>query len=138
MKNYWVGLLSLDDNTSKTVLFDPACQYAKSSLVKLYISELNRVVHYKKDLVRPNLKKLHADDLSSITAINCYEKFKQRPVEHFHREYFLDSDHSHYYDDGASLELLNELYDDACDYARSEEEGWFYSDTDSDSESIPG
>lgn len=128
MNHYWIGELKLTGQPPLTVLYDPSDQEVIEESVRLFVSQLRQCVVYKKDLIRSYLKTI---DRRTGSARCCLSRYREHVRVLFQADSNVDSIETYLdqYFESNLEELLKELDDDAMDYARSNEDGWFYADS---------
>lgn len=137
IKILWFGFIDEGYGFGSIVAFDRTTRSdQKDKYVELFHFERNEIILYDKSIVRPRLRRLTHQEktrlpevISVFIQVNALLEIERLAKEYSWSENELSSDEFK-----AREEVRKEVFDEASDYSescfRSENEGWFYSDTD--------
>jgi hypothetical protein len=137
IKILWFGFIDEGYGFGSIVAFDRTTRSdQKDKYVELFHFERNEIILYDKSIVRPRLRRLTNQEktrlpevISVFIQVNALLEIERLAKEYSWSENELSSDEFK-----AKEEVRKEIFDEASDYSescfRSENEGWFYSDTD--------
>jgi len=137
IKILWFGFIDEGYGFGSIVAFDRTTRSdQKDKYVELFHFDRNEIILYDKSIVRPRLRRLTHQEttrlpevISVFIQVNALLEIERLAKEYSWSENELSSDEFK-----AKEEVRKEIFDEASDYSescfRSENEGWFYSDTD--------
>ncbi len=133
MATLWFGFINEGDGIGSIVVFDKSTfSDPTDKYVCLFNFKRNEIIIYVKNIIRPRLRRLNSQEKSmQLTVTSAYlQASKMLEIERRAKELEWDNHELMAHE----LEIKNEIHDEAWGYAedsyRSENEGWFYKNSE--------